>query len=117
MKDLKAMMGKSEESSGMKKDAKLSVLKQLRQMAADMVGDDVKGGLDSMKKVTVAAPDSSGLAEGLAKAKEMLAGHSEMESDEDMDEMPEDEMSEEEDMSPEEMKAKIAELQAKLASR
>lgn len=117
MKDLKAMMGKDEAGDSMKKDAKLSVLKQLRQMAADMVGDDVKGGLDSMKKVTVAAPDKSGLEHGLEKAKDMLAGHEmdDMHDDadmgEDMDEMPEEEM------SPEEMKAKIAELQAMIEAK
>ena len=119
MKDLKEMMGQSDESGdSMKKDAKLKVLKQLRQMAADMVGGDVKDGLDSMKKVTVAAPDKAGLEDGLAKAKDMLAGH-EMEETDDTAELPDDEMEaeESEEMSPEEMKAKIAELQAKLAAR
>lgn len=104
------MMGKKEEGEGndMKKNAKLSVLKELRKMASDMMGEDVKG----MKKVTVASPSPEGLKMGLEKAEEMVEGGSEAEEeDEGYDEMTdwsEDLMK----YSPEEIDAKIAELQA-----
>lgn len=103
MKDFKKMMGKDDEKDGMQKEAKLSVLKHLRQMASDMMGDDVKNGM--MKKVTVAAPDKAGLKQGLEKAEEMMGEEPE----------PEAEMEGEDDMencTPEEIDAKIAELQA-----
>lgn len=109
MKDFKAMMGKEDEGKeGMKKDAKLNVLKHLRKMASDMMGDDVKGGM--MKKVTVAAPTTEALKEGLDKAEEVV------------EEMPGEEADYTDDMdmencTPEELKAKIAELQAMLAEK
>lgn len=52
------------------KDAKLDVLKQIRDLAAGEMGEDVKG----LKKVTVAAPDSEGLEKGLEKAKDIVDG-------------------------------------------
>lgn len=107
------MMGKKKEEEGggdMKKDAKLSVLKELRKMASDMMGDDVKGGM--MKKVTVAAPSSEGLKEGLHKAEDMMEGAPEAaEEDEGYDDMT-DWPSDLSKYSPEEIEAKIAELQA-----
>lgn len=105
------MMGKKKEEHGnpdMKKDAKLSVLKELRKMASDMMGDDVKGGM--MKKVTVAAPSEEGLKMGLEKAEDMVEGE-EPESEEGYDEMT-DWSSDLMKYSPEEIDAKIAELQA-----
>ncbi len=108
------MMGKKKEEEGngdMKKEAKLSVLKELRKMASDMMGDDVKGGM--MKKVTVAAPSSEGLKEGLNKAEEMMGAEEapETEEAEDYDEMT-DWPSDLSQYSPEEIEAKIQELQA-----
>lgn len=103
---MKKMMGKNDEdSSDMKKEAKLSVLKELRKMASDMMGDDVKGGM--MKKVTVASPSTEGLKEGLSKAEDMM--ESAPESDE-MDAYEDDDM-DMENCSPEELDAKIAKLQ------
>ena len=111
MKDLKKLMGKDEEGDGMKKDAKLSVLKELRKMASDMMGDDVKGGM--MKKVTVAAPDKEGLKAGLEKAEDIIGdggpqGESEMAEHDEMTDWSSDLM----EYSPEEIDAKIEELKA-----
>ena len=86
----------------MKKDAKLCVLKELRKMASDMMGEDLKG----MKKVTVAAPDKASLKAGLEKAEEMM----ESEESPEMDEMEESEEESSEEMSADEIDAKIQEL-------
>jgi hypothetical protein len=68
MKDLKKMMGEdSGPDDGMKKEAKLKVLKELRSMASGMMGDDIKSGM--AKKVTVASDTSAGLKAGLEKAR------------------------------------------------
>jgi hypothetical protein len=49
--------------------AKMSILKELRKMAMDDMGEGLKSGL---KKVTVAAPDEKGLKEGLEKAEDIV---------------------------------------------
>lgn len=108
MKDLyKKMMNKDDDSdNSMKKDAKLSVLKELREMASGMMGDDVKNGMESMKKVTVAAPSTEALKEGLQKAEEVVEEMpSDMMEDADLDE-------DLDNCTPEELDAKIAELEA-----
>lgn len=131
MKDLKAMMGKDDSGDQMKKDAKLTVLKQLRKMAADMVGGDVKDGMEGMKKVTVAAPDKAGLAEGLAKAKQMMGGGDDSSDDSDASDMGDMDLpadsddqdsadhdesmdQDDQDMTPEEIQKKIQDLQMML---
>lgn len=58
------------EMDPMYKDAKMSMLKALRDEMSGMMKDDLQG--HSMKKVSVAAPDKAGLEHGLDKAKEML---------------------------------------------
>jgi hypothetical protein len=89
--------------SGLKK-AKLKPHEKMAKMKAldDLKGvmqDLMRGDLDSMKKVTVAADSKEGLEEGLEKAKEMLPDSeeesSEMEEEGDekedsMMELPED---------------------------
>ena len=62
------MMKDGDEEKDYKKMAHMQVLKDLRQMAMDAMGE----GMSDMKKVTVAADDDEGLEEGLKKAKEML---------------------------------------------
>ncbi len=112
---MKKMMGEKEEGSDMKKDAKLSVLKELRKMASDMMGDDLKGGM--MKKVTVASPTKEGLQHGLEKAEDMMDHNSDADMEEESEEgepMDEEDLS---NCSPEELKAKIAKLQAALANK
>lgn len=77
--------------SDTEKTAKMNVLGGMKSAAEDMM----KGKLGGLKKVTVAAPDSSGLEHGLEKAKEMIDGEQEPE-----------------EMGVEEIDAKIAELMA-----
>jgi hypothetical protein len=112
MKDLKALMGKKDEGDdSMKKDAKLSVLKNLRKMASDMMGEDLKGGMD-MKKVTVAAPDDHSLKLGLEKAKSVVGDMPDESNEDESTESPDDDIEEGEPTTPEEVDKKIAELQA-----
>lgn len=112
----------------MKSEAKMSMLKDLRKMANSMMGDDLKGKMDSMKKVTVAAKDKEGLEKGLDKAKDIVSEEPEMVEDmeeamqEDLDNDNEDGEDTEHvekvmgEDSPEALKAKIEELQKKLSS-
>lgn len=76
LSDMKKMMQKKEDDSSnpAQKDAKLSALKDLRKMASDMMGDDLKNGMN--KKVVVAAKDQAGLEKGLDKAKEIVSSNS-----------------------------------------
>jgi len=73
----KLLMKKKDKKGSMmpehERDAKMSVLEHVRDMAQDMM----KGRLDGLKKVTVASDSASGLKEGLAKAKDMLAAKEE----------------------------------------
>lgn len=98
------------------KEAKMKVIKDLRQMAEQIMKDDIKG----MKKVTVASPTQEGLKEGLEKAEDILESNSEemseeSEESEESEDMSEEyaEESEDEEMSEEEINAKLAELMAK----
>jgi hypothetical protein len=61
--------------------AKMNVLKELRKMAMDDMGEPLKGA--SMKKVTVAAPDKKGLEQGLDKAEAMISDPFKMDEDEE----------------------------------
>jgi len=110
-------------SDGYKK-AKMSVLENLHKDMSGMLSDDVKG----LKKVTVASKDTKGLKEGLNKAEEMISGpNSEVEENEEDQEMASDEENSdddiietemaEEDMSVDELEAKIAELEALKAKK
>ena len=85
-------------------EAKMEVLKELHDMCKAKLGEKVKGGLDSMKSVTVSAPDEESLHEGLEMAQE-LTPEMESESEEKPEmEMPEtEESSEEEDESADSM--------------
>lgn len=125
---LKALMkkGKKREMSDDERDAKLSVLKDLRDQAAGDMSEKMRG----LKKVTVAASDKEGLKKGLEKAEEIVEGSEAFKQDpfrrqKDAEELMEDEpeMSPEseakaeddesyEDCSPEELDAKIEKLKA-----
>lgn len=74
-------MKKNKSSKDKTVDHKLEVLQHLKEMAHQMMGEDLKG----LKKVTVAAKDDNGLREGLEKAEELLGGKPEDDEDE-MDE-------------------------------
>lgn len=119
------------------KEAKMGVLGELARQAGDMMKDKVH----SLKKVTVAAPDSEHLKQGLEKAKEMISHnpddkmeqaeeelHEDLDKDNEMGESPEHKAKvlgehaamgdhspemEEECNTPEEIDAKIQELLAK----
>ena len=54
----------------LKQQAKMDVLKQIRQIASDAMKDDMK--MRGLKKVTVASNSEEGLEEALDKAKDML---------------------------------------------
>lgn len=90
MDELKKMMakkaGKSEEMDQTAIEAKLDVIKELMEMAHAAMAGKVKGGLDEMHKVTVAAPDAEGLEEGLEMAEDVVG---EKEDGEDTEEVPE----------------------------
>jgi hypothetical protein len=70
--------------------AKLDVLKELRSMAMEMMGDKMQShfpGKD-IQEVTVAAPDREGLEQGLEVAKDLSAdapSQEESDLDDDMD--------------------------------
>jgi len=116
-----------------KYDAKRNMLQELKKMASGMLGEDLKGKMDGMKKITVAAKDDDSLKAGLKSAEEILgdtskdadrtdtkaksevlnAGSNTDDIEEELD--LDNEASEEDDiMSEEEIQAKIKELQAKL---
>lgn len=75
MKDLKSMlMPKKEDTKMSERDIKVKsdILKEIMQFAQDKMGEHVKSGMDEMQKVSVMAPDSESLHEGLEKALEIL---------------------------------------------
>lgn len=123
LSDLEKMLMKGQKSEGeMSKEhleVKMEMLKELMEHAKKGMGDRVLGGLEGLKKVTVAAPSKEGLEEGLEKAQELLESEespvmeeSEEESEEEMssekspaeleskEEMPKLEEEEEDDYSP-----------------
>lgn len=103
----------------MKSEAKLKVLKHLKEMASQMMGGDVKDGMEGLKKVTVAAPDKTGLKLGLEKAKEMM-GHESPEEEagedpkEELHETPEEEDMEEHDEPHDEEHMSLDEINAEI---
>lgn len=118
---MKKMMNskKGKKLSDVERDAKMSVVENLKQMASNMMSDKVKG----LKKVTIASNDEDGLKEGLEKAEEIIDRDAVNGSAEDMaeelvdndEEGSEDELEEldEVDDSEEDLDKKIAELMAK----
>lgn len=64
-----------------KKKGKLAALSGLRDMASQMMGDD----LSEMKKVTVMAKDKKGLKAGLEKAEDLMGSKKKKKDEEDED--------------------------------
>lgn len=95
----KMLEKKGKKISPIEGKAKSDVLSGLRGGMADKLGEKLGG----MKKVSVAAPDSEGLQEGLQKAEELVEGMPE----EGSVPMAEDEMAQFEALSPEELQQKI----------
>lgn len=70
--------------------AKLEVLEELREMAMGLMGDKMKSKIspeESMKEVTVAAPDEEGLQQGLEMASEVIPGMEGEDDDMELDEI------------------------------
>lgn len=93
--DKMKFMKKKDKEEGMsdnERDAKMTAVSAMRDMAAKMMGDK----LDSVKqKVTVGASDKAGLEAGLDKAKELVSAgpmnhESHDEEDPDMEDLEED---------------------------
>lgn len=114
MEDMKKMLDKKKkEGDPLKKQAKLSALKNLRSAMSGMMQGDLG---DKMNKVTVAAPDKESLEAGLDKAKDVLDDMPSEDSDMEMEESPSME-SEEPAMSEQEidqMMQKLMEMKKKL---
>ena len=94
---------------GPRMDAKAAMAKEL----SDSLGSDIMGGIEGMKKVTVASDSEKGLKEGLEKAEDVLESKMEKE-DEEGD--SEEEMSDEEESSPD-LESEIAELEKELEDK
>lgn len=129
MKMLMKKKKDGKELSDSDKKAKLSAIKEMKDMASEMMSEKLKG----LKKVTVASPSEEGLKEGLEKAEELIEQGEgskpgmmadmpdgempeEMKSDEDMHRdmmMKDDEEYLKQPESPEEIDELIAQLQAK----
>lgn len=107
MKELMGKKGSMSQNNDMALEAKRDVIRQMRDIAMEEMGDGLRDGL---KKVSVMAPDKEHLSEGLDKAKELI---SQMPGDNQQ--MPEmeasDEMDEFADMSPEELDEMIKRLE------
>lgn len=124
---LKKLKKKEGKMPSHEKDAKMSVLSHLRDMAQESMG----GKLSGLKKVSVMSDSKEGLKEGLSKAQELTDKHLENEDDEmapelmdqsphsesedryeNLEETADGESHESEEMSPEDIDAKIAHLVA-----
>ena len=53
-------------------EAKMEVLRQLHEMASELLAGEMDGPMPGMEKVEVMAPDEEGLEEGLEKAQELM---------------------------------------------
>jgi len=98
MSELERMFSAGQEKEGgpmseQHRQVKMDMLKELMDHARKGMGDKVLGGLEGMKKVTVASPSSEGLEAGLEKAKELL--ESKESPLEELSESPSEEMEEE----------------------
>lgn len=84
--DLMKKLQKVDKGEMSKEDisAKLDVLKELYEAAMGMMGDKVKGDMDSLKSVSVMSDDDESLREGLDLAEGLL--DSEMEDEEESEE-------------------------------
>jgi hypothetical protein len=101
MDALKEMMAKKKSPEGkMSEDemkAKMDVIQELLEMAQNAMGSHVKGGMDEMKKVSVMAPDTESLAEGLDLAEDVVTDGEGDESTEQTEESPFDVLKKEKD--------------------
>ena len=106
MKDMMFGKKKKVEMDPIEKEAKMSAVSAMKQMAEDAMSDKLGG----LKKVTVAADSEEGLKEGLEKAEDVV--ESKLEPEMEGEEMESEEGSELADMSEEEIDKKLQELMA-----
>jgi len=87
MHELKKMMEKRMEKQPPmdenRKKAKLDAIRALHSDMQGMLGDGLGDHVENLKKVSVAAPDTEHLKEGLDKAKELVSSMPEEESHEE----------------------------------
>lgn len=86
------MEKKGEQVAPDKLTAKKNAVEEMKSVAKDAM----KGGLDGLKKVTVASPTQEGIAEGLDKAKELVKSSESApeEASEEAEESPEEKSTE-----------------------
>jgi hypothetical protein len=99
--------------SDMQKEAKMSVVKSMSDMASQAMRSGLKDGV--AKKVSVMSDSDEGLKKGLEKAEEIIEQKpdiQELESEQEDEAYAESEESEEEEMSEEELDAKLQSLMA-----
>lgn len=113
--DMKKMLGKKDKDTNpMKKEAKLSAIQEMRDMASEMMGEGIKKKMDMPKKaVTVAADDEEGLKKGLETAEDILESKS-PDTEEDSEEMSDEDVTIE-DIA--EMEKELAEMKKKLLAK
>jgi len=105
-------MGKKPASVDAEKDAKMSVLEELRDLAMKAMGEKLEPKEEGMSEVRVAAKDPESLHEGLEMASALLPEkEDELRSDSSLVSEPEMEMGD--DMDLEEIESMIRELEVK----
>jgi len=115
MEDLKSLLAKKmkEQKEPMpenRKEAKMSVLNELKKLMDDKLAGDLKG----LKKVTVASDSKEGLKEGLEKAEEVLEKSPEMGMEEESEDEEEMDL---EQASVDELKEMLSLIQEKLDAK
>lgn len=98
---------------GPRMDAKAAMAKEL----SDSLGSDIMGGIEGMKKVTVASNSEKGLKEGLEKAEDVLESKMKKEDEEDSEEESEDEDEMEDEEESPDLESEIAELEKELEDK
>ncbi len=73
-----------------KMEVKKDLLKKLKKLMRDDMGEPLKDKLEGMKKVTVASDSEEGLKEGLSMAEKIMEKHSMMKDMDDYEEDSED---------------------------
>lgn len=72
MKNIKDTMGMPKEDGDIKKKAKLEVLMHLKKIASDMMGEDVRGGMASLKKLSGMAPPKESEKAGIDTMRDVV---------------------------------------------
>lgn len=96
------------EMSDVEQEAKMGVVKAMRDMASEQMGKKLGG----LKKITVASDSPQGLKEGLAKVKDMmgLAKEGQEEDESGVEAMDDDQIADSGEESPEDEDAELANM-------